>query len=92
MGNARGGQIGNDWNVAEVSRPLHAVSQVTGAIEHPTGKRLVLFNSKTCVAVPPRFADRFLKHGKPTAEYARDGNLYLATMTVSDFHWQGLGA
>ena len=30
-----GDDIGNNWNVADVARPLRTVSQVTGPADHP---------------------------------------------------------
>ena len=88
---AEGREIIIDTNVAEVSRPLHAVSQVTGPADHPTGKQDVLFTNKRCVVVQPGVVEHILKYIKPIAQYDRDGNLYLATMTVSDFVRPGPG-
>ena len=88
---AEGREIVIDTNVAEVSRPLHAVSQVTGPADHPTGKQDVLFTNKRCVVVQPGVVEHILKYIKPIAQYDRDGNLYLATMTVSDFVRPGPG-
>ena len=44
-----------------------------------------MFDNKRCVIVPPGIVGHILKHIRPIAEYARDGKLYLSTMTVSDF-------
>ena len=83
------GEVGCDWQLAGVSRPLHSVSKVTGPKEHPTGKQDVLFNNKLCVVVPPGTVERILREVKPIAEYERQGNLYLAEMTMSVFRRQG---
>ena len=43
------GAIGCNWQLADVSRPLHSVSEVTGPAEHPTGKQDVLFKNRKCL-------------------------------------------
>ena len=53
--------------------------------EDPVGKRDVLFNNRYGVVVPPGIVDYIMKYVKPAARYDREGNLYLAEMTVSDF-------
>ena len=83
------GAVGCDWQLADVTRPLHSVSKVTGPKEHPIGKQDVLFNNKKCVVVPPGTVERILKEIKPITEYERQGNLYLAEMTMSAFRRQG---
>ena len=80
-----GNDIGCGWNAADVARPLHAVSQVTGPADHATGKHDVLFNNKRCVVVEPGVVERLLQSIKPIAEYTREGNLYLADMILSPF-------
>ncbi len=88
------GVIGCNWQLADVSRPLHSVSEVTGPVEHPVGKQDVLFNNRKCVVVPPGVVDRILKELriKPVAEYQREGNLYLADMVMSTFGRPGQDA
>ena len=88
------GQVGCRWEVADVTRPLHAVSQVTGPEEHPVGLQDVLFNNKRCVVVPPGVVERIIKELAaqkihPVAEYGRKGGLYLAEMQMSRFTRQG---
>ena len=85
-----GTEIAMPWNVADVARPLHAVSQVTGPADHPTGKHDVLFNNKRCVVVEPGVVEYILQRVKPIAEYVREGDLYLAEMQLSTFGRQGL--
>ena len=80
-----GSQVGCRWSLADDSRPLHSVSQITGPAEHDAGKHDVLFNKRSCVVVPAGIVDQILRQVKPAAEYRRDGNLYLADMVVSDF-------
>ncbi len=84
------GRVQCDWRVADVTRPLHSVSHVTGPEEHPVGYQDVLFNNKKCVVVPPGVVERILATITPVAEYTRTGGLYLAEMTMSSFARQGL--
>ncbi len=82
------GAVGCKWQVANVTRPLHSVSTITGPYDGP-GKQDVLFNNRRCVVVPPGVVDRILKEVNAVAEYERQGNLYLAEMTLSSFARQG---
>ena len=66
-----GDDTGNNWNVADVARPLHAVSQVIGPADHSAGRHDVLFNNKRCVVVEPGVVERLLQTVKPIAEHAR---------------------
>ncbi len=78
------------WQVADVSRPLHSVSEVAGP-EDGDGDHDVLFNNKKCVVVPPGIVERILKYVQPITQYDRQGGLYVADMTLSDFVRQGQG-
>ena len=78
------GAVDCRWNVADVTRPLHSVSQIAGPYEGE-GNHDVLFNNKRCVVVEPGIVEAILQHMKPVAEYQRDGNLYLSEFTVSGF-------
>ena len=81
----RYGKVGCRWDVADVTRPLHSVSQITGPVDGD-GNMDVLFNNKRCVVVPPGVVEAVMKQlGEPIAEYERDGNLYLSTFSMSDF-------
>ncbi len=82
------GMVGCHWQLADVTRPLHSVSQVTGPKDGP-GKQDVLFNNRRCVVVPPGVVDEILKKIKPVMEYPREGNLYVADATLSAFRRQG---
>ncbi len=82
------GAVGCNWDVADVTRPLHSVSQVTGPADKPA-KTNVLFSNTTCVVVPPGIVEEILKHVKPIAEYKREGNLYIAEMSMSAFGRRG---
>jgi hypothetical protein len=83
------GRVQCRWNVADVTRPLHSVSQIAGPYEGD-GQLDVLFNNKRCVVVPPGVVEAVMKQvGTPIAEYHRDGNLYLSDFTMSDFVRQG---
>jgi hypothetical protein len=82
------GQVGCRWNVADVTRPLHSVSQIAGPYDG-TGNQDVLFNNKRCVVVAPGVVEAIMKQISPVAEYHRDGNLYLSDFTMSDFVRQG---
>ena len=81
------GQVGCDWQLADVTRPLHSVSKVAGPKEGP-GKQDVLFSNKVCVVVPPGIVAEILKRVKPVAEYEREGNLYLGKFEMSAFRRQ----
>ena len=85
------GRVGCEWDLAEVSRALHSVSKVCGP-EEGAGKQDVIFNNKRCVVVPPGVLDAVMKHAQAIAEYKREGNLYLAEMTMSSFRRHGQGA
>ena len=85
------GVVGCRWQLADVTRPLHSVSRVTGPEEGP-GKQDVLFNNKRCVVVPPGIVEEIQKKVAPVMEYKREGNLYLAEMAMSSFGRQGQGA
>ena len=87
------GVVGCNWNLADVSRPLHSVSAVTGPKEGPP-KEDVLFNNQRCVVMPPGVVDEILKKYNPVMEYPREGNLYIGEMEMSamDFGRQGLDA
>ncbi len=82
------GAVTCKWQLADVTRPLHSVGQVTGPVDGPP-KTDVLFNNQKCVVVPPGVVAEILKKVKPIAEYKREGNLYLADMTMSVFGRQG---
>ncbi len=82
------GTVGCRWNVAEVTRPLHSVSQIAGPYDG-TGSHDVLFNNKRCVVVPPGIVDQIMEQVSAVAEYHRYGNLYLSDFTMSDFIRQG---
>ena len=82
------GEVGCNWQLADVSRPLHSVSQVTGPEDGPP-KQDVLFNNRKCVVVPPGVVDEILKRVKPVTEYARTGNLYIGEFKMSSFARQG---
>ena len=80
-----GTQVGCGWDAANVTRPLHSISQICGPEEDPVGKQDVLFNNRYGVVVPPGIVDYIMKHVKAAARHDREGNFYLAEMTVSDF-------
>ena len=82
------GPVGCDWELADVARPLHSVSCITGEPEGP-GDQDVLFNNRRCVVVPPGVVERILREVTPVMEYKREGNLYLAELTMSAFGRQG---
>ena len=86
-----GNKVAGRWQVADVTRPLHSVSEVCGPEDHPTGHHDVLFNNKRCVVVPPGVVEHIMKHINHVAEYPREGNLYVAEMMLSSFTRQGPG-
>ena len=73
-----GKDIMNTFNVADVSRPLHAVSVVCD-----TDKE-VLFTKGEAVVVPDGALSRFLGTIKAIAKYPRKGGLYVARMRVKN--------
>ena len=81
-------KIGCQWRVADVNRPLHSVSRITGP-EDGKGEHDVLFSNKRCVVVPPGVVEKVMKELKPITEYTRKGGLYVADMTLSGFARQG---
>ena len=78
------GQVGCDWQLADVTRPLHSVSKVTGPRDGP-GKQDVLFSNTKAVVVPPGIVTEILKRVKPVAVYEREGNLYVGKFEMSAF-------
>ena len=86
----RGQQIRCPWRVADVTRPLHSVSRITGP-EEGDGDHDVLFTNKKCVVVPPGVVEKIIATLaiKPITEYKRKGGLYVAKMKMSGFTRQG---
>ena len=82
------GDVGCQWQMADVSRALHSVARVTGPKDGP-GKQDVLFDNERCVVVPPGTVKRIMKTINAVAEYEREGNLYIAEMLMSRFPRQG---
>ena len=82
------GQVGCTWNVADVTRPLHSVSQIAGPYDG-TGNQDVLFNNKRCVVVAPGVVEAIMKQISSVAEYHRGCNLYLSDFTMSGIVRQG---
>ena len=76
--------VGCRWQVAEVTRPLNAVSEVCGPMG-PVGLQDVLFNNNTCYVVPPGIVAKIMEHIQAVAEYPGEGNLYLAEIELSSF-------
>ena len=76
------GSVHNDWNLANVARPLHAVSHIAGPYEGD-GNHDILFSNKLCAVMPPGIVDAVLRQIKLVTEYHREGNLYLAEFTMT---------
>ena len=74
--------IGCHWQIADVNRVLHSVARVTGPRDGP-GKQDVLFDNEVCVVVPPGTDKEILKRIKPVMKYKREGNLYIAELTMT---------
>ncbi len=83
------GNVGCNWEGADVTRPLHSVSQVTGPVDQE-GKQEVLFTNKKCVVVPPGAVEEILKCYTPVMQYEREGNLYLAELQMTSFPRPGV--
>jgi hypothetical protein len=73
-----GSEVNNVFQVADVTRPLHSVSQIAD-----TNKE-ILFTKGECLVVPEGALSRYLKGIKVFARYGRRGGLYLSRMTVRD--------
>ena len=82
------GEVGCNWCLADVSRPLHSVSQVAGPFEGP-GLQDVVFNNRIAAVLPPGIVEKILKEVKPVATYPRKGNLYVSKMKMRSFGRQG---
>ena len=82
------GKTGCKWQMAEVSRALHSVGVTAGPKGGP-GKQDLLFNNDKCYVVAPGVVNAMMKHLKPVAEYDREGNLYVAEVSLSSFTRQG---
>ena len=86
--------IGCQWQMADVNRALHSVARVTGPKDGP-GKQDVLFDNEVCVVMPPGTVKEILKRIKPVMQYQREGNLYIAELSMTSmpsFQRQGQGA
>ena len=86
--------VGCQWQMADVNRALRSVARGTGPKDGP-GKQDVLFDNKVCVVVPPDAAKEFLKRIKPVMRDQREGNLYIAEVSMTSlpsFQRQGQGA
>ena len=75
------------WKVADVTRPLHSGTQVTGPVDKP--RQDVLMNAGAVYVVEPGVVAKMMKSLKPVMEYKREGNLYLAEMAMTGFTRQG---
>ncbi len=84
------GQVACEWKVADVPRPLHSISKMTGPADGP-GTHDVLFTNQHAVVVPPGIVDKIMEHVKPLVQYDRQGGLYVAEMTMSGFARPGQG-
>ncbi len=69
-----GGVIGNTFQVAAVTRPLHSVSVVADANHE------VLFTKGEATVVPEGSLSKYLMYIKAVAKYQRKGGLYVARM------------
>ena len=70
------GPINQVLEVADVTRPLHSMSQVAD-----TGKE-ILFTKGEATVVPEGSLSKYLKYCKRLAVYKRSGGLYLGKMKV----------
>ena len=75
-----------ECDMADMSRPLHAVCKLTSEVEKP--KQYVPFNTAKRSVVPPSIADRILKHVLQLIQYDREDNLMSASLKVSGFQWR----
>ena len=70
--------------VADVVKPLHSVSRITGPADVPPEAGMV-FTNNVGVVVPPGYAEEFLKNVPHITEYKRNGNVYVAEFKMSSF-------
>ena len=75
---ADGGMVGNVMQVAEVTRPLHSISQIADTDKD------VLFTKGECVVVPGGSLAKYVKGLRVYAKYMRKGGLYVAKMKFRD--------
>ena len=85
-----GTKVNCDWSVAEVVKPLHAVCKITGTTAAP--KHDVLFTAGRAVVVPHGHVDSILRTVKPLMQYDRQGDLFVAKLSMSGFTRQGAKA
>ena len=82
-----GALVDCDWSVAEVVKPFHAVCKITGTVQVP--KHDVLFTAGKAVVVPHGHVESILRSVKPLMQYDRQGDLFVAKLTVFGFTRQG---
>ncbi len=73
-----GVEVNKVFQLADVTRPLHSVSQVADA------NKEILFTKGECVVVPEGSLSKYLKGIRIFARYGRRGGLYTAQMRVRD--------
>ena len=76
-----------DWSVAEVVKPVHAVRKITGTVEAP--KHELLFTAGGAVVVRHGHVESILRIVKRLMQYDRQGDLFVAKLTVFGFTRQG---
>ena len=76
-----------DWSVAEVVRPLNAVCKITGTVEAP--KHDVFFTAGRAVAVLHGHVETLLRNVKFLMQYDRQGDLFVAKLTMFGSTRQG---
>ena len=86
---ADGNRVSCAWQASDVNRALHSVAKVCGPKGAGNAKQDVLFDNDVCVVVPPGVVKAILKRMKPVMKYEREGNLYVAELTMSSFTRQG---
>jgi len=86
---AGGNRVGCAWQASDVNRALHSVAKVCGPKGAGNAKQDVLFDNDICVVMPPGVVKAILKRLKPIMQYEREGNLYVAELTMSSFPRQG---
>ena len=83
------GKIGCKWKIADVTRALHSGCMVTGPVDKP--RQDVMMTASGIYVVEPGIVNKVMKDLKlkPVLKYKREGNLYLAEMTMTGFTRQG---
>ena len=80
---ADGNRVSCAWQASDVNRALHSVAKVCGPKCAGNAKPDVLFDNDVCVVGTPGVVKAILKRMEPVMQHEREGNLYVAELTMS---------